>query len=109
MSRSELAREIIATYRKHGWEPRRALLRETSQDEVSSVLEGQIEIAPAPIDAIWFSRPSSNQREAWELRLIEESPYALFETFPADLSEEERERLRKEMEERARQRGDKSP
>jgi hypothetical protein len=100
MNQAELAREIIATYKKHGWQPRRALLRSDSHSQIQSVLEPGLPIIHAPFDAIWFSRSSFNEREAWELRLIEESPYALFETFGPEMPEEERDELRTEMETR---------
>ena len=47
-------------------------------------------------------RPSHQQREAWELRLLSETQYALFETFEADETEEQREEMRQEMEARLR-------
>ena len=52
--------------------------------------------------ALWFARPSHADREAWELRLIAEQQYALFEAFEADESEEDREEARLEMENRMR-------
>ena len=105
MNRSELAREIISTYRKHGWQLRRALLSREQRAEIlgqeNNLWEG-IRVDEAPIDALWFSRPSQENREAWELRLIAESPYALFETFEPDEDEELREEARLEMEARMR-------
>jgi len=53
-------------------------------------------------DAMWFARPSHAGREAWELRLVAEQPYALFEAFEAAETEEEREETRCEMEARMR-------
>lgn len=61
-----------------------------------------VTVEPATVDALWFSRPSNNQREAWELRLLAESPFALFETFEPDETEDEREEMRREMEARMR-------
>jgi len=61
------------------------------------------ETREASFDALWFSRPSHEKREAWELRLISEQAYALFEVFEADESEEDREGARKEMENRMRE------
>jgi hypothetical protein len=52
----------------------------------------------AEVDALWFARASQAGREAWELRLVAEQPYALFEAFEADESEDEREEARLEME-----------
>ncbi len=51
---------------------------------------------------MWFSRPSHNNREAWELRLLAQTQYALFETFEADETEEERDEVKLEMEARLR-------
>jgi|SRR5262249_3070143 len=91
--------EIVATYKKHGWAVSGALLtdetRKLLEDTGYNELKG---VKAADIDAVWFFRPSHQQREAWELRLIAETPYALFETFAADFPEPEREATRKEME-----------
>ena len=93
--------EIVATYDKFGWSLRRVLL---TPDTASSCAErehalfAEAAVADSTIDALWFSRPSHDKREAWELRLISETPYALFETFESDETEEQREDLRREME-----------
>ena len=103
MTISELIDEIVGLYQKHGWQLRRVLLRAESRlENETSPLSG-IKTEEAAIDALWFSRPSQHQREAWELRLVAEHPYALFETFEADESEEEREDVRREMEARMRE------
>ncbi len=105
MKLSELIDEVVGIYQKHGWELRRLLLRPDSramlENDVSSL--GGVQPQEASIDAVWFSRPSHRQREAWELRLLAENPYALFETFEADETEEEREDVRREMEARMRE------
>jgi len=103
MRTSELIEEILGLYQKHGWQLRRVLLRAESQLENDLSLPSGIKIEVAAIDALWFSRPSQQQREAWELRLVAENPYALFETFEADEAEEEREDVRREMEARMRE------
>jgi hypothetical protein len=98
--------EIIATYRKHGWQLQRALLRPETRAEardLQTTLFYDVRIDEAPIDALWFSRPSYLNREAWELRLVAETPYALFERFELEESEEEREEVRREMEARLRE------
>ena len=103
MDLTELAREIIATYRKHDWMLQRVLLRSETRDKIAGVEETSFEgasIHDAPIDALWFSRPSYEKREAWELRLLSETQYALFETFEKDEPEEAREEVRREMEAR---------
>ena len=91
--------ELTGIYRKHGWILRRALLRPETRAEFSV----EVAVKEAEFDALWFSRPSHNDREAWELRLLAQTQYALFETFEADETEEEREDLRLEMEARMRE------
>jgi hypothetical protein len=94
MKNTDLFTELVATYREHGWELRGALLQASSLAE----LDLQVPVREAEFDALWFSRPSHNNREAWELRLLAQTPYALFETFEADETEEERDDVRHEME-----------
>lgn len=97
--------ETIANYRKHGWTLRRVLLRSATRAEIGDKAADVFEAAPveeSSIDALWFARPSHAGREAWELRLVADTPYALFETFEPDETEEEREELRREMEARLR-------
>jgi hypothetical protein len=100
----ELAQQIVANYQKHGWTLRRVLLRPTAEHERQQIAQTFPESAliDAEVDALWFARASHAGREAWELRLIAEQPYALFETFEADEAEEDREDLRREMENKMR-------
>ena len=97
--------ELVATYRKHGWELRGALLQPVTQSEFhaeeAELLEN-VAAREATFDALWFSRPSHNQREAWELRLLAQTQYALFETFESDETEEDRQDVKQEMEARMR-------
>ncbi len=101
----ELFSEILSNYRRHGWQLRRVLLRpETSAQLMplpASVFE-DASVHESTCDAMWFSRASHMGREAWELRLVAETPYALFETFEPDEAEEDREEVRQEMEARLR-------
>jgi hypothetical protein len=101
----ELARHIVTTYEKHGWELRRILTTSVDQNERQEIADAFAAqpISTAEIDALWFARPSHAGREAWELRLAAERPYALFEAFEADESEEDREDARKEMENKLRE------
>lgn len=105
MKKSELLKEVIATYGKHGWQLRQVLLQPATQTEVMADAEAslrRLSVREAEVDALWFSRPSHNNREAWELRLLADTQYALFETFEADETEEQREDVRLEMEARLR-------
>ncbi|HXD31233.1 MAG TPA: hypothetical protein VN643_08955 [Pyrinomonadaceae bacterium] len=104
MSQIDLLQEILTTYRKHGWVLRRVLLTkelEKTFSERSALADATVQISD--INAVWFSRPSHDKREAWELRFLSEAPYALFETFEGDESEEQREEMRQEMEARMRE------
>ena len=106
MKKAGLFMETVATYRKHGWDLRSALMQPATLAELE---EQQIEllkditISESPVDALWFSRPSHQQREAWELRLLAQTPYALFETFEPDELDEDRDDVRREMEARLRE------
>lgn len=102
---NELTNEILAVYRKHGWQLRRLLMTPETRAQLEvSTSPDEARPEEAQIDAMWFSRPSHGGREAWELRLLAEQPYALFETFEKDETEEQREEMRREMENRMRER-----
>ncbi len=103
MKSADLFTELTAIYRKHGWQLRSVLLRPETRVELQSLLPDGLIMREAEFDALWFSRPSHNDREAWELRLLAQTQYALFETFEADETEEERADLRVEMEARMRE------
>lgn len=105
MQKAGLVMELVTTYRKHGWELRSVLLQPTTRAELKpqeSELLKNVTLREAEIDALWFSRPSYNQREAWELRLVAQTPYALFETFEPEETEEERDEMKQEIEARMR-------
>lgn len=97
-------------YRRHEWRLVRVLarpesaaeLRAGAADEGASGFEGA-PVTESEVDAMWFKRPSAGGREAWELRLVGDTPYALFELFEPDEEEEDREDVRREMEARLRE------
>ena len=106
MKKAGLFVETVATYSKHGWELRGALLQPATRaelDEQDAELLNGITVREAPVDALWFSRPSHQNREAWELRLLAQTPYALFETFEQDEPEEDRDDVKLELEARMRE------
>lgn len=106
MKKASLFLETVATYRKHGWELRGALLQPETRaefDEQDSELLKDVVVSEEQFDALWFSRPSHAKREAWELRLLAQTPYALFETFEPDEVEEDRADVKREMEARMRE------
>jgi hypothetical protein len=112
MSQPERIPETISIYRKHGWRLARVLLRPETLAEITEhereIFEDAM-VQEAVVDALWFSRPSDAGREAWELRLVAETPYALFETFEVDEAEEDREEVRLEMEARLREQAARFP
>ena len=93
-------REIIAQYEKHGWNLRRVLLCEPTEVRLVTVLFGKTDIVSSRINALWFSRASSEGRETWELRCLTETPFALVEVFEAEDEESVRDEAREEMETR---------
>lgn len=102
MKKAELLTDIVATYAKHGWQLQKILLTPVTTREIREVGASLPQVTEAPFDALWFSRPSRGDREAWELRLLEGTAYALFENFEPDETEEQREEMRREMEARLR-------
>jgi len=106
MKKAELLIELVATYQKHGWELKGALMRPDTRRELSvheAVMLESLDIKEDILDALWFSRPSHQGREAWELRLLSETQYALFENFEVDETEEQRIEMRQEMEARLKE------
>lgn len=95
--------EILSLYKKHGWTLSRVLLSAELRKNLSERAEnlfGSAEINAAEINAAWFSRPSKNNGEAWELRHLHTAPFALFEVFGADADEDFRREKLREMENR---------
>ena len=111
MSQLGKFRDSLALYRRHGWRLARALMTTETLAELRGGEEGAgsetrfegVEPQESDLDAMWLSRASAGGREAWELRLIADSPYALFELFEPDETEEDREDVRREMEARMRE------
>lgn len=100
MITAEQIQDILSLYKKYGWKLRRVLLTDKLKNNLADSLQTifDAEITAGEIDAVWFSRPSGENREAWELRRLSETPYALFEVFEIDDEEEVREEIRREME-----------
>jgi hypothetical protein len=105
MSQLEIAKNIVALYQRHDWKLQRVLLTPDLRREIAhrntDVFAGAV-LIDSEFDGLWFARPSSGKREAWELRLISEHAYALFEAFEADETEAERDDARSELEHRMR-------
>jgi|SRR5687768_6279205 len=80
--------EIIAQYEKHGWKLRRALLSDQGGAKLAGVLP-DVETFDSDLDALWFSRRSRPDSEAWELRRLTNLPFALVAVIRNEASEEE--------------------
>jgi hypothetical protein len=103
MINAQQVQEILLQYKKHGWNLRRVLLSAETNNLLSVSLKnlfGDAEIISSEIDAAWFSRPSGADNEAWEIRRLSGTPFALVEVFEIEDDEEVREEARKEMETR---------
>ena len=95
--------EILSLYKKHGWILRRVLLSDALRKSLADSLGelfGAAQLRSSEIDAVWFSRASKADQEAWELRRLSETPYALMEIFDEDDEEEIREETLAEVESR---------
>lgn len=90
----ETIQAVIDQYAKHGWQLRRALL---SNEIANSFLaqpaltEVKVVAVKSGNEALWFSRRSLPDREAWELRRLAGSPFALVAIIEDSFDEDERE------------------
>jgi len=87
-------RDIVAQYAGHGWKLRKVLVDSknfVSDPKVAEIL-ADADVRISKLCALWFSRRSQPDREAWELRQLSASPYALVEVIPDDVDDPERER-----------------
>jgi hypothetical protein len=103
MTTAEQIRETIALYSKHGWKLRRVLLsavtRSALSDRSSELFEDCVP-KDCSFDGLWFSRRSHPGSEAWELRRLSDSPFALVEVIEDGTSEDDLENLLCETENR---------
>jgi hypothetical protein len=89
---------IIEQYVSHGWKLRRVL--SAREIGLASPLFGDAEIRIGEREGLWFSRRSQPDREAWELRRISPSPFAIVEVIPDGLTDQERDVVLEEAENR---------
>jgi len=96
MSELTTISELIDQYSSHGWVVRRALLSSASIKALGDSLAAlypDLEISESVHEALWFSRRSHPDREAWELRRLSGSPFALVTNLEDALDESDREGL----------------
>ena len=86
---------IVEQYEKHGWKLRRLLLTRDLAESIGdpNAVFADAEVRTADKSALWFSRRSQPGREAWELRRISASPFAVIEIVPDGLTDDERDEL----------------
>jgi hypothetical protein len=87
---------VVDQYVGHGWRLRKATLSRASladvRDAIAS-LDSAVVLIEGPNEALWFSRRSLPDREAWELRRIAGSPFALVAILEDSLADDEREAI----------------
>lgn len=91
-------KETIAQYEKHEWKLRRVLTVYELTPALKELV-GDAEVELSVQNALWFSRRSLPDREAWELRRLGGSPFALVTVIPDDADDDEREAMLAEIEE----------
>ena len=80
--------QIIEQYEKHGWKLRRALLSSEGKSALPDIAETAA-VEDSDLDALWFSRQSQPDREAWELRRLTGLPFALIAVIPIEAESDE--------------------
>lgn len=94
---------IIEQYAKHDWVVRRVMLTSVSISSFGSGLESlypDVEVIESGNEGIWFSRRTLPDREAWELRRLAGSPFALVAILEDSFSAEEQEDVLRSTEQR---------
>jgi hypothetical protein len=92
MIESSMIRSIIEQYERFGWELRRVLLTPGLRAKIGTAvgeLFKNVEIKGSDLDAAWFTRAAKNGGTAWELRALQESPFALIEVVGPDIMTDE--------------------
>lgn len=92
----ETVQAVIDQYAKHGWRLRRALVSRATADRLAPAMDfgdPEIGLEESENEALWFSRRSLPDCEAWELRRLKDSPFALVAVLEDSLDDAEREQL----------------
>ena len=83
---AESIRSIIAQYERHGWKLRRCLVADHDGLRDLELADG-VEVVSSDLNSLWFSRVSRPGTETWELRRLEEIPFAVLTTVPENSTE----------------------
>lgn len=95
--------QILSVYKKHGWVLRRVLLSPALEKALGARADeifGGTEAEGSKLDGLWLSRPSKGTLEAWELRHLSTSPFAMLEVVESATPEDERNAVLSDVEER---------
>lgn len=94
---------VIDQYTSHGWRLRRALISSGTVNKLwpdTAAADPEVAIEESASEALWFSRRSHPDREAWELRRLSGSPFALVAVLEDSLDDDEREAILRATERR---------
>ncbi|MEO5857438.1 MAG: hypothetical protein ABIR33_00670 [Pyrinomonadaceae bacterium] len=94
---------IIEQYSKHDWVVRRITLSSglvAALGAEMAVRHPDIKVEESHREAIWFSRRTLPDREAWELRRLSGSPFALVALLEDAWSQDDREQVLRDTEDR---------
>lgn len=93
--------EVAALYETHGWTLRRVLLTQESRGEYDGapVDRPDVDVFESDLDSLWFSRRSTPGSEAWELRRLTGTPFALVTVIPDGTPDDELDAALAEVEE----------
>ena len=94
---------IVEQYEKHGWTLRRVLLGASAKEPLNleKFTANGILVLSSDLDAAWFSRGSQPGKETWELRSLG-PPYAIDAFLDDQMSDQERDELLRNTENRMR-------
>ncbi len=92
---AEIAEAIIDQYVRNGWRLCRVLAEDTEDPPFA---DGEVVVAAAPFDGLWFSRKRNDGSETWELRRLFGTPFALLAVIGEDTPEPEIEDILAEVE-----------
>lgn len=93
----DAAADIIAQYKKYGWELRRILVVEGTCDFDRSMI-GHADVVVSDLSGLWFSRRSKPGSETWELRRLDGIPFALVAIVEDNATAQEREEILNQIE-----------
>jgi hypothetical protein len=103
MIEPEAVREILDIYNKHGWTLRRVLLSANGREALAADADrlfGAVPVLESSLNALWFSRPSRKGLDAWELRRLTGTPFALLQALSPLAGDEEMEAVLGAVEEK---------